>query len=505
MSPLANNPLARNINSAISKPAIKPKTPAEVAAEMLKQKQATMTAKTGEPMPQPAPTPTPSPQWSPPPSGPNDWINPLYEGAQQGGLPQGATVVNGNGQVATVGGPTPKPANPLATTANIAAPVVAGYGVNSVLGGSSSAGSAVPAAPSVIGAGTGAPAAPEILYAGPNTTSDAALLGSNITGGLEYLGVGPETAGMVGSGLGTALPVAGGALGAYGLYNNLTDNQKDPLGGAASGAALGASVGSFFPGVGTLVGAGVGALAGGAAGMTGGDKGKDQLGRDQVRAGLKDAGVIDDKYNLTLADGSKFDIGADGSIQNYNVDFEKDGVGNIVAAANPLAALITAGNPKLRSDFAGYFANAAMSSGDTLENIKKFYADAGFDHAKAYAGINKLVEDGSLDRAEADAYLNGLDQLFGVGAYGKGEGEKSEAKPRSGGGSSKPKPTPEAPTPIAPGTPPTYGEPSGTAPVSVQDYVAAIDAVNAANQSSESQTDAILKLMKMKNPLFGGI
>ena len=96
-----------------------------------------------------------------------------------------------------------------------------------------------------------------------------------VASGAEY-GASLSGAGMVpttgGSFLSNALPIAGGALGAYGLATNLMDNKKDPLGGAASGAALGASVGSFLPGVGTLIGGGIGAVVGGLAGLFGTDK-----------------------------------------------------------------------------------------------------------------------------------------------------------------------------------------------------------------------------------------
>ncbi len=474
----------------------------------------------------------------------NHWIDHYYDLAQSGyggGVPPG-TVINGPGGVITTGkdkddnatgqstttttdvSVKPKPPNPLAIAANLAVPAAIGYGTNQLLGGGG-----VPAAPDLIGGSfvspspAVSPGLSEASFGGftppqvggfplpipgnwwdAPAGTDAAALGSNISSGLEYLGVGGETAGAVGSGLGTAIPVAGGLYGGYNLAQNLLDNKKDPAGGASAGAATGAAIGSFVPIPGaTLIGAGLGALVGGGLGMIGGDKGEDQLARDQIRAALLDAGVIDDGYNLTLADGSKYDIGKDGSIQNYNVDFSEENVGDLVASANPLAALITGGDPKLRSDFAGYFTNAAKSSGDPLENIKKIYADAGFNHDSAYGGILKLVEEKKISKEEGDAYLNGLDQLFGVGAYGEG---KQEAK-ESGGGKGRKKEEasePAAPAPVAPQPPPTVGEPSGTQPVSLQDYVDAIVAVNQANQS-EDQAAQMMKLMKMKNPLYGNI
>lgn len=125
--------------------------------------------------------------------------------------------------------------------------------------------------------------APGILESVGNSISNAgaftnAAMGGSfgpVASGAEY-GASLSGAGMVpttgGSFLSNALPIAGGALGAYGLATNLMDNKKDPLGGAASGAALGASVGSFLPGVGTLIGGGIGAVVGGLAGLFGTDK-----------------------------------------------------------------------------------------------------------------------------------------------------------------------------------------------------------------------------------------
>lgn len=484
--------------------------------------------------------------------GPNDWLDYHEAHAQNGTLPPGTTVVGPNGQATTIEttvGVKPKKPNVGQQVAGIAMPLASGYainqGIDAMLGNAPTASaSAATNTPSLASSVSGSLPSWNINYGPANYLSDsmqlpasigvdgpvyaptqissianpspwwaapegssAAALGSNITSGLEYLGVGSQTAGTIGSGLGTAIPVAGGLYSGYNLAQNLMDDKKDPMGGALSGAGLGASLaalGLLGP-VGPLAALALGAAGGGALGMIGSGKDKDQIARDQVRKALKEAGVVDDQWNLTLADGSKFDIGADGSIQNYNVDFGKEGVGDIVAATNPLAAIVTGGNPKLKSDFAGYFTNAAMSAGDSIENIKKLYADAGLDHAKAYKSIQEMVAAEKLSKEEGDAYLNGLDQLFGVGAYGSGQ-KGSEGK-KSGGSKRREKTeasSPAIPAPATPGPAPTYGQPSGAQSVSVQDYINAIVAVNQANQS-ENQGDQIMKLMKMKNPLYGSI
>jgi len=120
--------------------------------------------------------------------------------------------------------------------------------------------------------------------------------------------------------LGQALPVAGGALGAYGLYNTL-DNQNQPKGssgleGAASGAALGASIGG-------LPGAGIGALIGGITGfISGGHKSTAQAQQERWQD-LADKGVkgAAEQYQATqnMPDNMKGKVVTlDGQVKDWN-------------------------------------------------------------------------------------------------------------------------------------------------------------------------------------------
>jgi hypothetical protein len=142
-------------------------------------------------------------------------------------------------------------------------------------------------------------------------------------------------------------------------------------------------------------------------------KGKDQLARDEYRSQLQESKFIDDKYNWTTADGKAYDMGLDGSKANYNVDFAKEGMGDVVGGVNPLSALMLAdGTDKQRSDLTGQLANAAVSSGDTTANIMKQYADAGFaDRQSAYDAVLNLPD---IDDATRNAYLASIDKTFGV-------------------------------------------------------------------------------------------
>jgi len=149
---------------------------------------------------------------------------------------------------------------------------------------------------------------------------------------------------------GMAGPIAGGVMGAAllgkGLYDTYNNKQGDPFSRAQAGfSTMGASEAYRL-----------------GSKMFAGKTNRDQLQRDAVRNDLRSTGFIDNSYNVSLADGRKFDIGKDGSSKAYNVDFTKDGAKDAVGATQGLAAIL-AGSGKAKDDLAGYLANAAMSSG----------------------------------------------------------------------------------------------------------------------------------------------
>lgn len=262
---------------------------------------------------------------------------------------------------------------------------------------------------------------------GGSALGAAAGLGSSAPGYMTLATQGMPIANPFGT-AGNTLGAIGGVAGAYSLIDNWGKNT--PLGGAAAGAGIGSAI---FPGVGTLVGAGLGALLGTAKA----GKHKDQKSRDAVRASMKERGFIDDKYKLGLADGTQYDIGIDGGSQPYNVDFNRQGIGDVVGLANPLAEIMTGGNDKLRSQFAGYFTNAATSSGDSSANIKGMYEKAGLNADTASQAIDQLLAQEKVTPEEAAAYKNGIKTLYGLN---KPEPTKSS---RKDGGSRRKKPREE--------------------------------------------------------------
>ena len=231
--------------------------------------------------------------------------------------------------------------------------------------------------------------------------------------------------------LAAAAPYAGIAAGAYGGYQTAKytgdaaagaqRNRNAALQGAASGAALGGGIGSFFTPVGTAIGAGIGAAVGGLAGFAGSvfgsSKDKYQQIRDRARAGLKEAGIINDQYQGTLADGSTFDFGKDG--KKFGKLNTKDpnwgaaaGLANVIAAGEglygrPLEAVAT------------LYANASMSNanGDinkVYDNIRHFAAQRNMSLDNVTQQLDKLKTDKLINDEQYNAYLNGARTIFGT-------------------------------------------------------------------------------------------
>ena len=232
-------------------------------------------------------------------------------------------------------------------------------------------------------------------------------------------GAGSGTSAPLGSS-GSLLGAAGAALAAYDMFKGW--GRSTPATGAAQGAAMGAYIGSVVPGVGTLIGAGVGAILGGLIGCISAGKHRDQIARDQVRELLQRSGVIDAGYGLPLADGSRYDIGRDGGFRlqsqdgttrrAFEVDFSHPLAREVVGLANPLAALLSGGDRKVQSDFAGYFTNAALSNARTFEeaaaNMRAILAAFRLPPAEIIPALEVAASRGALTTDELAAYRHGV-------------------------------------------------------------------------------------------------
>lgn len=238
------------------------------------------------------------------------------------------------------------------------------------------------------------------------------------------------------------LGVAAGLAGGYNIASNF--GQLDPMGGAMSGAGVAAGLG----GIGSLaglagmsaIGGPVGLLAGAAVGaglsaFKKSGKHKDNVTRDKLRGNLKEAGVLDQDTNFTLADGSKFYAGKDGGSHAYDLDTSKNFAEQARGYAIPLARLMGYGEQGPTEWMAGYTANAATSNakseGDVRANIRSI-ADkmGGIDSIKS--GLSQLMDNKKISKEEYDAALNGVDSFYEVGAYGGGQGgSKKQSSPKA--------------------------------------------------------------------------
>lgn len=268
------------------------------------------------------------------------------------------------------------------------------------------------------------------------------------------------------------LSYAGAALGAYGLYNlsqNWGAGNRSAVGaarGIAQGVASGAAIGNVAPGVGSVIGGVAGGLYGLAGSYIRAGKHEDQKGRDAMRSMLKGRGVLDDSHNLRL-NGNTFNIGVDGGPRPelggrraYELDpsgyADKDGKptlqGLAAAYADPLTNLLSGGDSKLRTDFSGYYANAALKGAKDQAGLRTtmldLYRQHGVDKGTALNAINEQVRSGKLDNQTAAAYQNSLNQLYGADAPAP-SGQPSQG-PRRQEERSKPKPKPRSPTPPQP-------------------------------------------------------
>lgn len=241
----------------------------------------------------------------------------------------------------------------------------------------------------------------------------------------------PATASMTTSGLATlgapalakTSSIIGGLWGAANLIQGW--GRSTPMAGAANGLAVGATIGSFVPGIGTAIGAVAGMVVGGLIGSITSGKHKDQKIRDAVRENLLGAGIIDDNYSIGLADGSRYNVGIDGGPKAafggrrpFEIDFSNPMAQYAVAWINPLVHLGIGGNEKIKTDFVGYFANAAMSNAKTLEdvrdNVHTIFGQFGVNDETLAQGIVSAAQQGLLDEPTAMAYLGGIDQRRNV-------------------------------------------------------------------------------------------
>lgn len=236
----------------------------------------------------------------------------------------------------------------------------------------------------------------------------------------------------------TAGYVISAAAALYGTYQ-LAENwgrmshQQGAMYGGVAGAGAGALAGAAYGfSYGGPIGAAIGAAVGFLASYITAGKHEDQYKRDEVRKYMVENGMISPDYKLQLADVNQdgvpeyFDIGLDGGAREgydfsggrrpHEVKNEHPFSVQAVGWANPLAVILTGGDAKLSSNFAGYFANAAMSNTTDIEGVRanmlQIMKDLKMTRQTAEATLKQMLTDGKIDQMHYDAYMNSVGTLF---------------------------------------------------------------------------------------------
>ena len=219
-------------------------------------------------------------------------------------------------------------------------------------------------------------------------------------------------------------------LGGLSNIESFVDNfgKTDPASGAVSGATVGAQIGSILPGIGTAFGTAIGAIVGGVSSLFGSGKPESQKKRDKVRKWMQDSQIIDQNWSVTLADGSKYDIGIDGKNrltnldgtqrQHFDVDFSDPLAAQTVAWANPIFEVLLGDQPELHTQFVGYFVNAALSNAEDLEtarqNLVEMFGAFNIAPEEILQGLVQRAEQGQLDEQTLMIHINNVESLLTV-------------------------------------------------------------------------------------------
>jgi len=255
--------------------------------------------------------------------------------------------------------------------------------------------------------------------------------GDKIGAGLSGASGVANIAGAAGADLGAnlipGLNIATGAYTGYKTAEALGDmaagskrTQTGVVGGATAGASIGAGVGSIVPGVGTGIGAAVGAVVGATAGAigswTGSKKGKAQTMRDGIRGVLQQSGVLDDKFQGTLADGTKYDFGKDGSTLKWKeIDKVAEANPSSWNAVVPLTDAIGAAYGfvgQKASDISAWYAKGAVSNAKddpkvAIANARHFAQQQGLTYDQIKQKLDEAFKDERINQTQYDYYLGG--------------------------------------------------------------------------------------------------
>lgn len=186
--------------------------------------------------------------------------------------------------------------------------------------------------------------------------------------------------------------------------------------------------------------------------FSGGGKSESQTSRDDVRSVFQNVGLADKDYNLTLADGSKFNVGIDGhgaqhgvtnpdalspdqkgkvdKLNAWDLDYTNDldyasGLGGIT-----LSRLLNGGKSNAVDQMGSEMANGALGNvgygqplntqtfAKTMANMRGFYAQSGIkSKADGYQLANQAFSEGRMDESDLLSAHKSLDMVFDPNGY----------------------------------------------------------------------------------------
>ncbi len=271
----------------------------------------------------------------------------------------------------------------------------------------------------------------------------AARLGQNASAQIGSTST-SSALGQVAGPLGAVASYAASAYAAYDIIDNFGSLSNEQ--GAIDGATIGATIGSAFSPVGTLIGAGVGAVAGLALAQFNSGKDPEQKERDVYRSALQEAGIIDEQYQLTLADGSKYDIGIDDrydrewfdksligdnpyardKMQPFDIDYTNNLDFTISIAGTTLSRLLfgsSSQNDSVADQMGGYFTNAAISQNSrdfsdanfqqSANNMLALYSQVGFRSPDdVIMRARQFLSEGKISELEYTQATQAADLIF---------------------------------------------------------------------------------------------
>lgn len=259
-------------------------------------------------------------------------------------------------------------------------------------------------------------AANEAANATWNAGADAAL--NSGTGVLNA----PTT-----SALGSAASMAGGALGAYGLYDlgkkwGSGDRSIKGAGlSAAQGAASGAALGTIIPGVGNVVGGILGGVYGLASSLVNerGSKGKQR--RDAVRRQLEKIGLTNEQDKFQFQDGTSLDVSEPEGADKYHVANAADpNVQRVMHISNAMGAVLGGDNDKYAQTVSNYLTNAALQGGNDVRTadlrLGELYSRLGLGGDAGYSRLNELRQSGKLNDEAFNRLTDGWSLISGTKA-----------------------------------------------------------------------------------------